>query len=374
MPEKSSAAASAERYREAGVAPVNAQPGFVSLIDQLRQTFGSGARHPLLDFGHFANVLDIGYQEAIAISTDGVGTKAIVAQMLDKYDTVGIDCVAMNANDVICVGAEPFAMVDYIAIETAEDRLLSEIGKGLVEGARQANIVVPGGEISQIPQIIRSERPGFGFDLVGTCVGTVDKDRLITGAEIEPGDVIVGLASSGIHSNGFTLARKVFFDERRFRPEKHVPELNRSLGEELLEPTCIYVPEVMQMLQANLPIKALVHITSDGFLNLARVSEGIGFVIEWLPEPPPIFPLIQATGGVSDAEMFLVYNMGVGFCVVTSAESADQVVRLAEDSGRRAWRLGYCIVDPDKTVELRPKRLIGRGGRFFSASGTGAAG
>ena len=248
MPEKS-AAASAERYREAGVAAVNEQPGFASLIDQLRQTFGAGARRPLLDFGHFANVLDVGGPQAIAISTDGVGTKAIVAQMLDKYDTVGIDCVAMNVNDIICVGAEPIAMVDYIAIEAADDRLLSEIGKGLVEGARQANIVVPGGEISQIPQIIRSERPGFGFDLVGTCIGTVDRDRLITGATIEPGDVIVGLASSGIHSNGFTLARKALFDGGRFRPDQHVGELGRSLGEELLEPTRIYVPEVMPMLR-----------------------------------------------------------------------------------------------------------------------------
>jgi phosphoribosylformylglycinamidine cyclo-ligase len=347
---------------------VNEQPGFVSLIDQLRKTFGPGARQPLLQFGHFANVLDIGYPDAIAISTDGVGTKAIVAQLLDKYDTVGIDCVAMNANDIICVGAEPFAMVDYIAIEAADDRLLSEIGKGLVEGARQANIVVPGGEISQIPQIIRSERPGFGFDLVGTCIGTVNKDRLVTGEKIEQGDVIIGLASSGIHSNGFTLARNALFEEADFRPDQHVAELGRLLGEELLEPTRIYVPEVLRMLREDLEIKALVHITSDGFLNLARVSHGIGFVIEWLPEQPPIFPLIQAAGGVSDGEMFIVYNMGVGFCVVTRPTSADRVVQIAEESGYEAWRLGHCIADPEEKVELRPKNLTGKDGRFFPAS------
>ena len=343
---------------------MNEQPGFVSLIEQLRQTFGSGARHPLLDFGHFANVLDIGYQEAIAISTDGVGTKAIVAQMLDKYDTVGIDCVAMNANDVICVGAEPFAMVDYIAIEAADDRLLSELGKGLVEGARQANVVIPGGEISQIPQIIRSERPGFGFDLVGTCIGMVDKDQLIKGDKMEAGDVIVGLSSSGIHSNGFTLARKALFETAHLTLNESAGELDCSLGDELLKPTRIYVPEIMQMIREGLPIKALVHITSDGFLNLARVSTGIGFVIEWLPEPPPIFSLIQEAGGVSDGEMFVVYNMGVGFCVITAPEAADRVVEIAQDAGNQAWHLGHCLEDPDKKVELKPKRLMGQDGRF----------
>jgi phosphoribosylformylglycinamidine cyclo-ligase len=363
MPEKQGAAA-AQRYQEAGVAAVNEQFGFVSLIEQLRQTFGHGSRSPLLDFGHFANVLDIGGPHAIAISTDGVGTKAIVAQMLDKYDTVGIDCVAMNANDIICVGAEPFAMVDYIAIEAADDRLLSEIGKGLVEGARQANIVVPGGEISQIPQIIRSERPGFGFDLVGTCIGTVDRDRIITGATIEPGDVIVGLASSGIHSNGFTLARKALFDQGGFRPDQYVAELGRSLSEELLTPTRIYVPEVMQMIREELPIKALVHNTSDGLLNLARVSKGIGFAVEWLPEPPPIFSLIQSAGDVSDGEMYFVYNMGVGFCVITSPESAERVIAIARNAGCDAWRLGYCTADPEKTVELRTMSMVGKDGRF----------
>jgi phosphoribosylformylglycinamidine cyclo-ligase len=364
MPDKSPAAA--DRYREAGVAAVSEQAGFLSLVDQLRQTFGPGARRPLLEFGHYANVLDIGYPKAIAITTDGVGTKAIVAQMLDKYDTVGIDCVAMNVNDIICVGAEPFAMVDYIAVEAADDRLLSEIGKGLVEGARQANIVVPGGEISQIPQIIRSERAGYGFDLVGTCIGTVERDRLVTGDNIEPGDVIVGLASSGIHSNGFTLARKALFDQAGMRPEERSLELGRTLGEELLEPTRIYVREVLQMLGEGLAVKALAHITGDGFLNLARFSPLVGFEIQWLPEPPPIFGLIQRAGDVSDAEMFYVYNMGVGFCIIAAEPSAERVMAIAREGGYEAWVLGRCVEDPEKKVVLRPKGLVGQGGRFIA--------
>ena len=366
MPDKTSATA-AKLYEEAGVASVNLQRGFISLIEQLKATFGSGARNPLLAFGHFANVLDIGYPKAIAISTDGVGTKAIVAQMLDRYDTIGIDCVAMNANDILCVGAEPIAMVDYIAVEAADDELLSEIGKGLVEGARRANITVPGGEISQIPQIIQSHRPRRGFDLVGTCIGIVDKDRLVTGEKIEPGDVILGLASSGIHSNGFTLARKALFEEAHYALDEDISGLGGSLGDELLEPTRIYVPEVLRMLKEALEIKALVHITSDGFLNLARVTHRIGFVIEFLPEPPPIFSLIQEHKHVPDSEMFLVYNMGVGFCVIASPESVERVLEIAKEADYEAWRLGHCVEDSEKRVWLKPKGLVGKDGKFFPA-------
>ena len=359
MPEATPMKAS-QRYREAGVAPVNEEnPGFLSLLDTLRRTFGEGPRAPLLDFGHFANVLPISESQGIALSTDGIGTKAIIAQMLDRYDTIGIDCVAMNANDILCVGAEPIAMVDYIAVETANVRLLSEIAKGLAEGAELANIVVPGGEISQIEQIIKSARPGYGFDLVGTCIGTVDPRRLITGATIEPGDVIIGLASSGIHSNGLTLARRVFFEGATLRPDSTLPGLARSLGEELLEPTRIYVPEVMQMLREGLDIRGLVHITSDGFLNPARVSHGVGFEIDYLPDPPAIFSLIQAYGGVTDSEMFSVYNMGIGFCVVASPDSAERAREIAETRGYPAWRLGHCVPDERKQVWIKPRHLVG---------------
>jgi phosphoribosylformylglycinamidine cyclo-ligase len=318
----------------------------------------------LLGFGHFANVLPISESQAIALSTDGIGTKAIVAQMLDKYDTIGIDCVAMNANDILCVGAEPVAMVDYIAVETANARLLSEIAKGLAKGAELANIVVPGGEISQIEEIIKSERPGYGFDLVGTCIGIVDPSRLITGERIEPGDVVIGLASTGIHSNGLTLARKTFFEDAGLTPNSTLPGLKRTLGEELLEPTRIYVPEVMQMLREELDIKALVHITSDGFLNLARVSHDVGFEIDYLPSAPAIFSHIQRYGDVTESEMFTVYNMGIGFCVVAAPESAPRVLEIAESRGYRAWRVGHCAPDERKRVWIQPMRLVGEGGVF----------
>ena len=190
-------------YEQAGVASVGERASFKSLLTSLRETFdipGSAGR-PLLDFGHYANVIDIGLPKAIAMSTDGVGTKAIVAQMLDKYDTVGIDCVAMNANDVICVGAEPVAMLDYIAVDVVNDAMLCRDRQGTRRRRPAGRISIPGGEISQTPEIIKAERPGFGFDLVGTCIGTVAKDEMVTGAEHRRRETL----SSASRARAFTV-------------------------------------------------------------------------------------------------------------------------------------------------------------------------
>ncbi len=380
-----------QAYERSGVSRLDERPGFRSLIASLAQTFDlrAGAPgHPLVDFGAYATVLDIGGPNALALSTDGIGTKAIVAEMMDRYDTVGIDCVAMNANDILCVGAEPIAMLDYIAVELASDRLLEEIGKGLLEGARQANISIPGGEISQVPEIIRSHRPGHGFDLAGTCVGLVDRDRIIAGQDARPGDAIVGLASTGIHSNGLTLARRALLRADNgqpplpARPEALVgraeddasaldarpPELaGRSIGEELLEPTRIYVNAVMPLLREGAPLKALCHITGDGFLNLSRVTAPVGFEIDALPEPPPVFGLIQRSGGVPIEEMFTVYNMGVGFCIVCAPEAVSRVIQSAADAGVPASPIGRVVEDGSKRVWLRQHGLVGQDGRFTRA-------
>jgi phosphoribosylformylglycinamidine cyclo-ligase len=310
---------------------------------------------------------------AIAISTDGVGTKAIVAQLMDRYDTVGIDCVAMNVNDVLCVGAEQISLLDYIAVETATDRLLEELGKGLLEGARQANISIPGGEISQMREVIRSERPGYGFDLAGTCVGVVDRDRVIDGRGVRPGDAIVGLASTGVHSNGLTLAREALLGTAGLAIDEHVEELGRTVGEELLEPTRIYVRAVLPMLKEPTgAIKSLAHITSDGFLNLTRAPAAVGYEIDRLPEPPAVFRLLQEAGGVAPEEMFQVYNMGVGFCVVCGADAVSRVIAHAKAAGVEAWEIGRVAEDarkrpdgrPSGRVWLREQGLVGENGRF----------
>src|SRR5512134_4042712 len=194
-------------YSSAGVNTVKEEAALAGLLTWVGKTLAFGRHRPALDFGYFASVLDLGNGTGLALSTDGVGTKLLVAEMLDRYDTVGIDCVAMNVNDLLCIGAEPLAMLDYIAVQEADPQMLEAIGKGLYEGARQANISIPGGEIAQVRELIQGVREGRGFDLAGACVGTVPMDRIIVGQDIRPGDVVIGLRSSGIHSNGLTLAR-----------------------------------------------------------------------------------------------------------------------------------------------------------------------
>jgi phosphoribosylformylglycinamidine cyclo-ligase len=226
--------------------------------------------------------------------------------------------------------------------------MLEQIGKGLLEGARQANISIPGGEISQIPEIIKAAREGHGFDLVGTCVGLVDEGAVLDGSLVEAGDVIVGLASTGIHSNGLTHARRILLEDASLGLDQRLPELGRTLGEELLEPTRIYVNAVMPVLREGLAISALCHVTSDGFLNLRRVNAPVGFEIEYLPAAPPIFDLIKARGAVADAEMFRVYNMGIGFCVVCPPESVERVRHLAVEAACDSWVLGHCVAGQDR--------------------------
>jgi phosphoribosylformylglycinamidine cyclo-ligase len=284
---------------------------------------------------------------------------------MDRYDTVGIDCIAMNANDVLCVGARPLSLVDYLAVQVPKPRLLEELGKGLYEGAKQANITIAGGELAQIGEMISGCRPGYGFDLAATCVGIVPLEHILVGQQIVAGDILIGLASTGIHSNGLTLARRVLLEQEGLRVDQYIPELGRLLGEELLAPTRIYVREVCAMLEAHLPIKALLHITGDGLLNLRRIQAPMGFVIEYLPEPQPIFRLIQGRGRVSEAEMYQVFNMGVGFCLVTAPTALAQVQAIAQQHGVAAYKLGRAVADPERRIWVQPKKLVSAGNRLL---------
>jgi phosphoribosylformylglycinamidine cyclo-ligase len=327
------------------------------------KTFGLNAAKPLLPLGYYANVIQLTPELGLAISTDGVGTKILVAQEMGKYDTVGIDCVAMNANDVVCVGARPVSMVDYIAVQKADPVLLGELAKGLYAGAEAAGINIPAGEIAQVREMIHGSRDGFGFDLVGTCVGTVAIDRILIGQAVRPGNVVVGIASSGVHSNGFTLARTIV-ERAGLGYGDYIAELGKTLGEELLTPTHIYVREAMAMLDAGLAVRAFIHVTGDGFLNLTRVEAPVGFVIDQPLPPQPIFTLIQRHGAVPDAEMFRVYNMGVGFCVVVDATDADRVIAIAAQHGKHAAAIGYTIEDAERRVWLPQYGLVGAGDTF----------
>lgn len=356
-------------YKASGVDIQGAESSIRQLAKWIDRTFDLNPCRPALPLGYYANVIPLSADIALAISTDGVGTKILVAEEMDRYDTVGIDCIAMNANDIVCVGATPVALVDYIAVERADPDFLGEIGKGLYEGARQAGISIPGGELAQVREMIRGKRPERGFDLVGTCVGTLHPDRIVVGEHVEPGDVVVALPSSGIHSNGFTLARRVLFEKAGLSVHDRAADLGRSVGEELLTPTHMYVREAVEML-ASVNVKALAHITGDGLLNVARVKNTrVGFVFDRLPDVPPIFAMIQRLGGISLAEMFLVFNMGIGFCAVVAPQDAERTIEIARRHGRSAWVAGYAVADPERRIWIPAHGLEGNKGQFRSSTG-----
>lgn len=216
----------------------------------------------LSSIGHYAGLIDVGGGLALALHADGVGTKVLVAQLMDRYDTVGIDCVAMNVNDLVCIGAEPIALVDYLVVERAEEDMIAEIMEGLVKGAELAEVAIVGGETAVMPDVIKGEVEGKGFDLAALSIGVVDRRFILTGSELRPGDVIVGVESNGIHSNGLTLARKVLLQDRSVYDS--LPELECSIGEELLKPTFIYVKPTLKALK-SLELHAIAHITGGAF-------------------------------------------------------------------------------------------------------------
>jgi phosphoribosylformylglycinamidine cyclo-ligase len=350
-----------DRYREAGVDMAAAAAGLARIVAAIKGTWPATGElgAVALDIGYFANVIDIGGGIGLAICTDGVGSKSIIADMMGKYDTIGIDCVAMNVNDLICVGARPLSMVDYIAIGTADADMLGAIAIGLAEGARQAGISISGGEIAQLKDIVT------GFDLVGMAVGLVPLDRMIAGSELVAGDVVIGIVSNGIHSNGMSLARRAFFEHSKFHIGHVFPELGIPLGHELLRPTPIYVPEALDIIAEVPTVKALINITGDGLLNLPRVAAAVGFEIDNLPSPPPIFRLIQRHGVIDDPEMYEVYNMGVGFCVLAAERDCDAILSILGRRGRSARVIGHVIADESKSVQLPAVGLIGQGKRFW---------
>jgi len=348
-----------------GVAGVGEGEGLPAVLRWVERTrgFHPGAE-PVLPIGYFANVVPVGPHQGIAISTDGVGTKILVAQAVGRYDTVGIDCVAMNANDVLCVGATPVSMVDYIAVEEPRSDLLDALASGLHRGCELARINVPGGELAHVSEMLRGTRPGYAFDLVGTCIGTVQIEQIISGDRVRAGDVLLGLESSGLHSNGYTLARRVLIEQGRLGYGAYVAELGVSLGEELLRPTRIYVREVLKLLASGVEVRALAHITGGGLWNLVRTSAAVGFRIESWPDPPAIFHLLQGLGRISDEVAFSVFNMGIGFCIVVPPSDADRAQDILAGTGTTAHVLGHATADPTRTIEFPARGLRGRGQRF----------
>jgi len=309
---------------------------------------GFGA--PLGGSGHFAGMVEFG-EYALVLATDGVGTKLEVANAMRKWDTVGIDCVAMNVNDAVCVGAEPIAFVDYLAVEKADPHLAAELAKGLNEGARQSNMSIIGGETAILPSLVK------GFDLAGTVLAFVRKDRIVSGARIAPGDVLLGVPSSGVHSNGYTLVRRAM--ERAGKSYRDTMPDGRSIGETLLEPTRIYVRAALDMLEAvpQGAVHGISHITGSGLLNVPRLKKDVRYVLDAPLPVPPILREVQRWGSVAEDEMYRTFNMGMGLCVVVAPEHADaalEALRKHWPGSARVGRVeaGAGVSVPGASVEL----------------------
>ena len=357
-------------YRDVGVdheSEGTAMAPFLSLIRETAE-FPEDAGRPACRNGFFASVIRLTDQLGLAVCADGVGTKILVAEAMEKYDTIGIDCIAMNVNDLVCVGARPISFLDYIAVAKLDGKVLEEIGKGLNEGARQSGVSIPGGELAQLREMVKGVRPDSGLDVVGMAIGTIELDRVNLGGGIEPGDVILGIRSSGVHSNGFTLARHICFERMGWAVGDTPDGLERSIGEELLEPTRIYVGHTRDLADAGIQPSGMAHLTGGGLLNLCRVDAPVGFDIDAFPEPLPIFQLLQKHGEVSDEEMYRVFNMGVGFCVIVKPDDEARAIETLSRRGDWVGRIGTCTEDPERRVHLRKAGLTGVNDRFETDS------
>jgi phosphoribosylformylglycinamidine cyclo-ligase len=327
-----------DAYARSGVDQHAADRAVAALVGVLRTIDPGRPSRSVLASGHYAAVLEVAPNLGIAVGTDGVGSKLILAEQTGRYDTVGIDCVAMNVNDVVCVGAEPLALLDYIAVERADPEVLAAIGRGLKAGAEQAGVEIPGGEVAILPELIRGHPSPHGFDLTATCFGTVALDRMVTGERIAPGDALIGLPSSGLHSNSYSLARKAL-------PDLAEPFGDGTVADALLAPTVIYVRAVLELLRSGIPVHGLAHITGGGLLNLLRLDEAAGFAIEAPLDVPAIIELVIERAQVARAEAWEVFNMGCGFVAVVPDGHAGAAAELLGAHHPGARRIGTVTGD-----------------------------
>jgi len=283
-------------------------------------------------FGHYAGIVEIPGGKLLATHTDGVGTKVIISNLLKKYDTIGIDCIAMNVNDIICIGATPISFVDYIAANKNDQTIFKQIVSGLVKGAKKSSMPIVGGETAIMTDLISGK--GFGFDLAGMVVGMLSKKEMVLGNKIKPNDVIIGVKSSGLHSNGYSLARKALLS--KYSVKDKIKGIG-NLGDALLRPTEIYVKPVLESLK-KCKINGLAHITGGSFTKLLRLKQ-IGYHLDSLPKTPPLMQLIEDTG-VKNEEMYKTFNMGVGFCVVAPENQSKGIQKIFTKHKMKTYEIG----------------------------------
>ena len=332
----------ANAYEKAGV---NIEAGYEAvekIKKHTKRTIRPGVMGQLGGFGGMFDLSELNLKEPVLVSgTDGVGTKLKLAFMMDRHDTIGIDCVAMCVNDIVVQGAEPLYFLDYIAVGKAVPDKIEQIVRGIADGCEQAGCALIGGETAEMPGIYEENE----YDLAGFSVGACEKSQLITGEYIQEGDCLIGLASSGIHSNGYSLVRKIFLEDQGFELDVKLPELSEKLGDELLKPTRIYAKQIMAALR-EFEIKGMSHITGGGFIeNIPRMlPEGLGAVIEEGSWPVlPIFQALEKYGELNRDEMYNIFNMGIGYIVAVKESDADEAIRFFEKQGDKAYKIGSVV-------------------------------
>ena len=337
-------------YKSAGVDVDEGQRAVKLMKEHVKSTFNSNV---LADLGGFGGLFSLNmkdYKEPVLVAgTDGVGTKLKLAFMMDKHDTIGQDCVAMCVNDILCQGGKPLFFLDYIATGKLIGEKIAQIVGGIAEGCKLSGSALIGGETAEMPGLYNENE----YDLAGFAVGIVDKSRVITGENIEAGDVILGLPSSGIHSNGYSLVRKLFFDILNMKTTDYVEEFGTTLGEELLKPTKIYVKQILSLIK-EINVKGISHITGGGFYeNIPRIlPENVDAKINvdsW--KLPAIFKFMQEKGDINKTEMFSTFNMGIGMVIVISKEDVDKSIQLLNSIGEDVRIIGE-IVEGQKQVIL----------------------
>lgn len=338
-----------EAYKQAGVDIEAGNEAVERMKKHVKRTFRPEVLTDLGGFGALFRMDTSKYEKPILVSgTDGVGTKLKLAFAMDKHDTIGIDAVAMCVNDVVVQGAEPLFFLDYLACDKVIPEKIEAIVKGIADGCAQAGCSLIGGETAEMPGMYANGE----YDIAGFTVGVVDESKLITGKAVAPGDIMIGISSSGVHSNGFSLVRKVLLADKGMSLDQHVEALGKTLGEELLTPTKIYVKEVLALLEV-FAVKAMAHITGGGFTeNIPRVlPEGTQAVIDYGTWPIlPIFTLVQEAGSIAPADMFKTFNMGIGMVLVVKQEDAVGVIQKLTELGEKPYLIGQIAAGERKVV------------------------
>ena len=338
-----------ESYKNAGV-DVTAGYKSVELIKKcVQSTYTDGVISDLGGFGGLFAPNIKNMKEPILVSgTDGVGTKLKLAFLLDKHDTIGQDCVAMCANDIICCGATPLFFLDYVALGKNVPEVVATIVKGVTDGCKMAGCALVGGETAEMPGFY----PIDEYDLAGFCVGIVDKEKIINSDSINVGDKVIGIASSGVHSNGFSLVRKIF-DVNKENLNEYREELGKTLGEALLAPTKIYVKPVLKVLE-QVNVKGISHVTGGGFYeNLPRMlNDKVALNINKNSyEVPAIFKLLQSTGNIPERDMYNTFNMGIGMALIVPAEDVEKTLQILKDEGETAYEIGE-VIEGNKEINI----------------------